>query len=123
MNINETKNKLVLKYVNKLLTNMNKPNIDNLLQFIDIDREFIITETNTNTFHEMVPELFSKDVFDKKKCGYYRKSDSIALNCLRGMLKDLEYNFTFTQKDVTHEIDGKKYRLCHSFYSIKNKNI
>jgi hypothetical protein len=121
-NINETKYNVVLKYVNKILQNLNKPVINNLVDFKDIDRLDIINENNTKTFNEMVPELFAKGLFDKMKSGYYRKSDAIALNCLRGILKDINYEFVYKEREISHEINGTKYRKTHSFYSI-NKNI
>ena len=80
----------------------------------------IIKEVNTNSFNDLVPELFLNDIgFDKTKCGYYRKSNSIGLNCLRCMLKDIDYEFVYKERDLTHNFDGKNYRKKHSFYSIQ----
>ena len=121
MNTEEIKYNCLLKYVNGILENIKKPKIEKLEDFKDIDRLDIISDTSTKLFHDMSPELFKKGVFDKKKCGYYTKTDNISLNCLRGMLKDMNYDFTFVQREVIRIFEGEKYRKSHSFYSIKNK--
>ena len=84
---NSDKYKVILKLVNKILINLDKKEITDLTGFIDIDREDIIKDENNKTLVEMEKEIFK--FFDKRKTGYYRKSDTLILNCLRGFLKDL----------------------------------
>lgn len=81
------KYKLLLKFINSILINIGKSQVDDLTEFKDIDREDIIKDVNKQTLNAMEKELFK--TFDKKKCGYYRKTDSIVLNCLRGMCKEV----------------------------------
>ena len=82
---NSDKYKVSLKLVNKILVNIGKEEIDELTKFVDIDREDIIKDVNMTTLTEMEGEVFQ--YFDKMKCGYYRKTGSIVLNRLRGMMK------------------------------------
>lgn len=81
------KYKLLLKFVNAILNNLNKKKIDDLTKFKNIDRINIIKEENKKLLDNMSGELFKH--FNKKKCGYYRKTSNIVLNCLRGMCKEI----------------------------------
>lgn len=110
------KYKVGLKFVNVILSNLGKPSITALTDFKDVDREDIIKDVNRTTLDEMSEELFSH--FNKKKSGYYRKTDAIVLNCLRGMMKELGHELTNKQKGVMVNIDGKNYERTHMIYSI-----
>ena len=110
------KYKVLLKLINKILSNIGKDEIDDLTDFKDIDREDIIKDVNKTSLEDMEKELFAH--FDKKKCGYYRKTDSIVLNCLRGMIKEINYSMTKKQKDKSEFIGDKSFRRTHIFYTI-----
>jgi hypothetical protein len=110
------KYKLMLKLVNKILVNINKPQIDDLTKFIDIDREDIIKETNTKILDDMADELFEE--FNKSSSGYYRKTNAIVLNCLRGMCKELGFQFNHKRKEKSETINGKSYKRTHLLYSM-----
>ena len=114
---NSEKYKLALKLVNMILVNIGKTEIDDLTKFVDIDRKDIIKDINKIEFEKMTNEIFKQ--YDKKQCGYYRKTDTFILNCLRCMLKDIGFNFEKQQKDITSTINGDNYRKTHTFYSIK----
>src|SRR5438477_7069284 len=86
--IEKEKYNIALEFINKILNNINKPKIKELTEFTNIDREDIIKEINIGTLKEMENEIFK--FFNKKKCGYYRKTDALVLNCLRSMMKELE---------------------------------
>lgn len=108
---------LLLEYVNKILENMNKNPINDLLEFKNIDRLDIIKDDNIKILDTMAPRLFKK--FNKDKCGYYRKVDSIALNCLRGMCKELGLCLITEKKDITHRIgEATGFRKTHQMYTI-----
>jgi len=111
------KYKVILKLVNKILINLEKPEIDDLTKFINIDREDIIKDINLKTLTEMEAELFP--LFNKKKCGYTRKTDTMTLNCLRGFLKDMGFVFTRIKKEKSEYIGDRSFRRTHLFYSIK----
>lgn len=114
---NSEKYKILLKFVNNILININENEIDDLTKFINIDRDDIIKEVNINTLKSMEKELFKH--YNKDKCGYYRKSKAFVLNCLRGMLKELNLSFTYTQKEKNEYINDRSFRRTHLLYSIK----
>ena len=107
----------MLKFVNKILENIKKEKIDELNKFINIDRDDIIKNINDVTLKTMANELFKH--YDKYKCGYYKKTKAFTLNCLRGMVKELGYQFTYIRKDIGQIVDGKSLRRTHTLYSIK----
>ena len=111
------KYKITLKLLNKILVNVGKEEIDDLTQFIDIDREDIIKDPNTKTLCDMEKELFTEH-YDKKKCGYYRKTDAMVLNCIRSMMKDAGFTFTKRRKEKSERINGKLFRRPHLLYTI-----
>jgi hypothetical protein len=107
-----------LKFINKLLENMNKNQIDDITHFKEIDREDIILPINIQTLSEMTDEI--TEYFDKLKCGLYNASSkSVVLNCLRGMMKQMGYELYHKRRDITININGVNYRKTRLFYSIK----
>ncbi len=109
------KYKVALKFVNKILVNIGKEEVAELIDFKDIDREDIIKEVNKESFREMENELFEQ--FDKVKMGWYRRNivSSYILTFLRNMCTDLGYSFTY------HELKKQKNKIVKSemLYSIK----
>ena len=93
-------------------------NIRYLLKFIQIDRLDIIKPKNTKALEDMENDIFGP--FDKNKCGYYRKTTNIVLNCLRGLIKQVGLQLTFEKKDITNA-DG--FRRTHCLYTILEKNV
>ena len=116
---NSEKYKIALKFVNKILSNLGKPEIDDLTGFKDINRDDIIKDVNKTTYNEMEKELLKH--FDKKKMAWYRRNtDShYILTFLKCMITDLGYNFDYVQKDIYIQNDGNKFRKTCMFYSIK----
>jgi hypothetical protein len=122
MNINESikstdKYMIALNFVNKILVDMGKGEIDDLTKFIDIDRDDIAKEINTQTLNSMESEIFK--LYNKKRCSYYEKTPNLALNCLRGMIKELGLKFTYIRKEKCEVINGRTYKRTHLLYSIK----
>ena len=122
-NIDKTtdKYKVALKFINKILENIKKDQIDDLTDFKNIDRLDIIKPENKIVLEEMESEIFKH--FSKIKCGYYRKSeagDNYTINCLRGMIKIIGLKLNFIQKEQVETIDNKKYKRTHLIYSIIN---
>jgi hypothetical protein len=107
------KYKLVLKFVNGLLKNIDGSEIDDLIKFKGIDREHIIKPENKQLLIDMETELF--ELFDKGKCGYYKKTKNIVLNCLRGMCRDL--GIILYSKQFTKTIKCKV--TTKHFYGIR----
>ena len=111
------KYKVALKFVNKILTNLGKEEVDDLTKFVNIGRDDILKEANKQSYIEMENELFPQ--FNKHNCGYYRKVPTIVLNCLRGMMKEIGYGLTYSKKDIYVEINRQNFRKTGYFYSIK----
>lgn len=114
INIDKTtdKYKILLKYVNGILKNMNKNEIDDLTDFKDIDRLYIIKDENIKLLNSLAPELFK--YFNKDKCGFYRKTKNIALNVLRGMCKEI--GLVLKKRQFTKSVKSKN--ITHISYSI-----
>jgi len=111
------KYKVLLKFVNKILVNIDKEEIDDLTKFINIDREDIIKDVNIKALNEMAPELFVH--YNKQSSRFYNKSNAYTLNCLRGLLKEAGFKFTYVSKEVYEDFNGKSARRSHILYSIK----
>lgn len=117
---NSEKYKVGLKFVNEILANIGKEGIDDLTKFKDIDRDDIIENINKTTLENMEEEIFK--YYDKNKCNFYRKTNGLVVNCLRGMMRQLGLSMTSVKKDITSTINGKKYRKSHMFYSVNQVN-
>jgi hypothetical protein len=114
----EEKNTLILKYVNGLLKNAGKNEIDDLTEFKNIDRSDIVLEDNVKHLETMAKELFK--LFDRNKCRYYPKTaKSRPLNVLRGMIKDTQtYKLVALNTDVPEIINDRHLRRSAMLYSI-----
>ena len=114
---NDIKYVLALEFLNHILTNNNKPQINDILNFKDISRDNIIKQENLDKLNEMETELYKH--FSKMNCGYYRKTENYVINFLRGMIKELGYKAVTTKKDKTVTIEGTNYRKSFMFYHIE----
>ena len=114
---NDPKYVFALQFLNHILINNNKPQIQDILEFKDITRQEILKQENLNKLNEMETELYKH--FDKMKCGYYRKTDNYVINFFRGMLKEMGYKAIHIEKDKTVTIDGENYRKKIIYYHIE----
>jgi len=114
---NDPKYVIALQFLNHILTNNNKQNINDILDFKDISREEIIKQENLNKLNNMESELYKH--FDKDKCGFYRKTDNYVINFFRQMLKEIGYKAITTKKDRTVKINGVSYRKKFMIYHIE----
>lgn len=114
---NNPKYIIALQFLNHILTNNNKPVIEDILDFKDITRQEILKEENLNKLNEMETEIYKH--FDKDKCGYYRKTDNYVINFFRQMLKELGYKAILEKKDKTVKINGESYRQKLMIYHIE----
>lgn len=116
---NSEKYKMALKFVNKILINLDQQEIDDLIQFQNINRDDIIKDVNKTTYNEMEKELFKH--FDKKEMAWYRRTvvSHYILTFLKRMSTDLGYDFDYVQKDIYIQNEGNKFRKTCMFYSIK----
>ena len=114
---NDPKYVIALQFLNHILTNNNKSQITDILDFKDITRQEILKQENLDKLNEMEPELYKH--FDKVKCGYYRKSDNYVINFFRGMIKQLGYSPIVVKKDKTIQINDENYRKTFLIYHIE----
>ena len=114
---NDPKYVFALQFLNHILINNNKPQIQDILEFKDITRQEILKQENLNKLNEMETELYKH--FDKMKCGYYRKTDNYVINFFRGMLKEMGYKAIHIEKDKTVTIDGENCRKKIIYYHIE----
>ena len=114
---NDPKYVIALQFLNHILTNNNKSNIHDILDFKDITRQEILKQENLNKLNEMETEIYKH--FDKDKCGYYRKTHNYVINFFRQMLKELGYKAILEKKDKTVKIDGESYRQKLMIYHIE----
>jgi len=113
----DEKYKLALKFKNNILVNAQKSEINDILEFKDINRQQIVTQQNLDMLNNIESEIYK--LFDKVKCGFYRKSDNYVINCLRGMIKQIGYKIILEQKDKTVNINGESYRKKYMIYHIE----
>ena len=113
---------LVLQLINKILVNIQKPEITDLIQFTDIQRETLLNESNLAIIESMESELFK--YFDKTKCSYYRKAETKnnhIINCLRGLCKQIDYKMNSKEKGNVVVIDNEHYCKKYYVYFIEKK--
>jgi len=117
--INEKKNEIALRFVNKILENINHQPVDKLTDFVDIDRDLIIKDINNKVLEEMNEEIINN--FNKRKIGYYdrAKIKHLIMSYLRGICVELGYNLHHRAKEYTIKVDGKSLRGQKFLYSIK----
>ena len=112
------KYEVMLKFINKILKNIGKKEVDDIFKFVDIDRQDIIKEDNKKCIEEMKIELYEN--FDDVPVLVIRKdTPSWIINVIKGMCKSMNVEFTRRPCDMSHKIDGVLYRKKHILYSIK----
>ena len=92
------KYQVLLKFVNKILSNIGKEPIDNLTDFKEIERADIIKEENYESLVESKDEIFAH--FNNKKCGWYRRSktQTYILTFLRYALGEINLKLTYREQ-------------------------
>jgi hypothetical protein len=114
-NINKDteKYRVVLKFVKSILSNIGKENIEELTQFVNIERESINSDENVALLKAMENEFFP--LFTKTKSTYYKKGKNPVLNFLKEILKDIGY------KMCSRDYKKQQNRIvkCTTLYTIK----
>ena len=118
--LTEEKNEFILKYVNALLKNSGKEEIQDLTEFKNVNRLDIVSEENIQYVKTMMDEI--TNLFDKINWKYYQETaKSRPLNVLRGMIKDNQtHQLIAINKEVSELLDGKKIRRSAMLYTIAN---
>jgi hypothetical protein len=113
LSVIEARKKILLVLLNKIMTNINLPKLNQLSDFKNIDRDLIIKDINTRTIDDMSKELsylFSKP--NKKDTKKY------PLNCLKTFAKQIGMNMSYKKRDINITIDGSTYRRTIYEYSL-----
>ncbi len=114
----EARSKILLKFVNKILSNLNKPTISSLLSFVEIDRDDILNDINRTIFDEMESEILEHFNKEKYLLGKKKSPKKFVLNFLKSACSESGYNLNYVKKDNTVLVDGRKYRRTLFLYSI-----
>lgn len=114
MDAHNKKYNLILCFVNTILKNIGKGEINDLAEFKDISRDDFMVNENKNIFKDYQTEIF--ELFNKKKIGYYRKNETkcYTLTLLRCILKEINYKITYVEKK--HRLNNQI--KCMLYYSI-----
>lgn len=109
------KYKVLLKLINKILVSIGKKNIDDLTQFICINRDDLISDNVKQIYNLLEKELFNS--FDKRKCSWYNRKNvhNYILTFLRAALCDIGLNFKSSH--TCKHINMKA--INYIFYSIE----
>lgn len=109
---------IALKVVNKMLDNMGKEQIDDLLDFKMVNRRDIIKPENKLVIENMEKEIF--EVFDKKNCKYYKRNEiqTYPITFLRCLLTDVGFKLISGYNEPYLKIDGLNARFKNTLYTI-----
>lgn len=113
------KYKMLLKYCNKLLANIEGFGIiKDPLELSNVNRLDLIKDENQQVFKDMMDDIYG--VYDKAKCGYYqRKAVNAPLNSLRSICKDIGLKLEVNKKNLIVKDQKGAFRTCY-YYTIIN---
>lgn len=119
--MSDGKYQVTLKFLNKILANLGKEEINDITEFKNIDRLDIISDINKDIFDDMKDEILEH--FEKTSINYYQRSavTSYSLTLLKKMVPQIGYVAISTKKDITERVNNIAYRRTHYFYSIVKK--
>lgn len=118
----EGKRKLLLRFLNSLLTAMGKDTVKEITDFKNIGREELLNEACQKVFNEYIVEIYS--LFGKSKLG--RKSKKNEKGYIVTVLKKMILNagYSIRSKNATHYKNNtyKNYSLYReTYYEICNE--
>lgn len=101
---------VALKLINKILVNIGKEPIDDLMDFKMIDREDLAKPENLKIIEEMEEEIFK--VFNKKTCDWLKRNkiNEYQFTILKVILSELNLKFSKSYK--------QKIRVKYFCYTI-----
>lgn len=112
----ENKVNLLLIFLNRILTNTNRENIDNLLNFKKIDRKDIISQGHV--LNEMIEE-FNK-LFTKKEVAFYERNRSkyYIIVFLKNIVKGVNLKLLKGTKPESMTVDNRIFSRKTVCFSI-----
>ncbi len=107
--------KIVLDIINKILIEINKKEIINLTDFVDVRREILMDKKCIDIINAHRDYIFENG-FSKVECGVYLKIiKNPHISILKGMLKKIGYELCSKHRSTT----VNNQRLTYTMYSIK----
>lgn len=105
-----------LKLLNKILDNIGKPVITNILDFKDIEQELLVKESNIKIIESMASEI--EVLFVKTPSTSRKTAKKFPLNYIKNLAKQLHMDFSYKKKDKIILVDGVSYRRSTYYYSL-----
>lgn len=114
----DDKQKIVLKFLNKILVNIGKEEIEDLTDFKDIKREDLLKQKNIDLIETMEKEIFK--CFKKGQIDYHRKKTlkTYLLTLIKRMVSHCGFEFRSHRKDINQTVDGELFRRTYTIYEI-----
>jgi len=113
----EMKRSILLKLINKILVGVGLKEIINLIDFVDIERDYLIKDICSQIIKDMETELYM--FFNKTGASYKKDAKKFVLNCLKSFAKQANIKLCYRKKDVPVTIDGVLYRRIVYVYSFE----
>lgn len=110
---------ILLKLLNKILVNINKAVITDVIQFKNIKRDELILEENEKIWDEMKDEIFKYFNKYSLKSGQKSHIKYYLLTILKSMCDELFFNFK--SKSVKEKVGNK--HLTYAVYNITLQQI
>ena len=111
-----TRKTVFLKLLNKVLENIGKSQISDILDFKNIEQELLIKESNTKIIENMMGEI---DItFSKSHAGSKKTAKKYPLNFIKSLAKQINMDLSYKKKDKTILVDGVLYRRSTYYYSL-----
>lgn len=96
---------VLLKFLNKILANIDRPPITDALDFKDIPRTDLLTPQNENIMKDMENEIYEKFSKHNLKCSQKENVKFYMLSLLRSMCHELY--LVFRSKSIRTRVDRK----------------
>jgi hypothetical protein len=112
---------VTLKFLNAILKNSGKDEIDDILNFV-IDKENLIKKENDVIIDNMVDEIFKKGNYKKLACGFFRRKtlNNYVLTLLRYMCLEFGYGIKYETK---HTHVNNVINTSSTYKIIKNEIV
>jgi hypothetical protein len=113
----EQMKRVMLEIINKILAQMNKTQINDLSEFIDIRRDDMVSDKCAEVINDNKKYIFD-NCFDRHQCQVYQtKVAHKHISILKGMLKQIGYVLL----SKNHKKMVKGVYESHTTYSIQEK--
>lgn len=115
---NDPKYITLLLFINTVLCNANLPVINDLTQFVNINRNIFVTDTNYNALITIKDNILKHFYKTEIKWIKHTIGNDYVLFFVRAACKSLGLKLLYKRKEVYTKINDKNYRTFCGFYSI-----